>query len=601
MRVSFALGLLLVGLTASTKAATVTFRVVAPGASECQVSVNGGAPVTLSAQDPQVPYFVGQTDAPDQAKYKYIVGGTSEPFDRTLEAGRNSTRNDFFNRTVTYANIPSFPWPINENSQWTRGGPKAPMFDTNYVPSIFMTGNPDEMNTLVKTVPATRYTVKFTFIGPEEVLTYENCTFGIHGAGKKHNNNKQSWLWSLPPGKTIYNRNYIKLRHMEEDPTQMREKLYADILEAMGVYVGQSNIVRFYINGVGFGTFDMLDDITQYSYINAVFYNGNPPAQIGPLFDGASGASFQYSSNQDGYSSWIPNPASPEDYTAIAPLCETLNKTNMLDDGQVATLGNMFDIDRFIRFMVMEYLAGHWDGYWMAQTNDGAYRDGNMWYYLGQDFDATFGVNLGQTKEFVSVSYTQYPTLYPGGVMINGLLQNPTWRLKFENYLKNTTAVLFNNYTLTARVLAYQEFLMPDLEWDRSIVQQSPGINFGWTFDQVKQNLWQGVTAPAGGTTSPGGASWGLLEWVVAKSEAVAKEFNVQIVTHPVLGPSTTAQPAATPAGNPSAAPDHSSPSQGSTSTSSAASARRLASPLDSVMSIMTIFATAIAIARSMN
>ncbi|CDH57008.1 hypothetical protein RO3G_11882 [Lichtheimia corymbifera JMRC:FSU:9682] len=517
-------------------AATITFRVVAPGATDVQVSVNGQL-TKLSASDPDVPYFVGQAEANDQDKYQYVVSGKSEPFQRTLEAGRTVTRNDFFNRPVTYANIPELPWPIADNPQWTRGGDEPPMFDTNYIPTIFMNGDPTEMNNLIKNVPADLYSTKFTFVGPEEVLVYKNCSFGIHGAGKKHNNDKQSWRWILPEGQYIYNRNYIKLRHMEEDPTQMREKLYADVLQAMGVYANQANIVRLYINGEGFGTFNMLDDIPQYSYIRAMFYNGKPPQQMGPLYDGASGASFMYSSNKDDYSSWIPNEKSPEDYEAIDPLCATLNKTDFSNDASVAKLSDMFDTDSFMRFMVMEYLAGHWDGYWMEQTNDGAYRDptnNNMWYYLGQDYDATFGVNLDQPRTFVETSYTKFPEMFPGGVMINGLLKNPAMRTRFESYLKNTTAVLFNNYTLTNRVLEYQKFLLPDLEWDRSIKQQSPGIHFGWTFDQVTANLWTGTKAPG---QKPGGAEWGLLEWVVAKSNAVAKEFNIEIVQHPVQGP----------------------------------------------------------------
>lgn len=268
-----------------------------------------------------------------------------------------------------------------------------------------------------------------------------------------------------------------------------------------------------------------------------MFYDGKPPQQMGPLFDGASGASFMYSTNKDDYSSWIPNPKSPEDYEVIDSLCETLNKTDFSNDASVAKLSAMFDTDSFMRFMVMEYLAGHWDGYWMEQTNDGAYRDptnNNMWYYLGQDYDATFGVNLAQPRSFVETSYTKFPEMFPGGVMINGLLKNPSMRTRFESYLKNTTAVLFNNYTLTNRVLEYQKFLLPDLQWDRSIKQQSPGIHFGWTFDQVTANLWSGTKASG---QKPGGAEWGLLEWIVAKSNAVAKEFNIQIVQHPVQGP----------------------------------------------------------------
>lgn len=325
----------------------------------------------------------------------------------------------------------------------------------------------------------------------------------------------------------------------------MREKLYADILQAMGTYSNRANMIRFFINGQGFGTFNMLDDVPQYSYIRAMFYDGKPPQQMGPLFDGASGASFQYSSNPDDYSSWIPNPSSPEDYTALNSISQLLNQTNTQDDGQLQTLAKSFEIDHFLRFMVMEYLTGSWDGYWMEQTNDGAYKDpttNDTWYYLGQDYDATFGVNLDvpEGKDFVSVSYTQFPQRYPGAVMINKLLENANIKTKFETYLKNTTEILFNNYTLTNRVLAYHDFLLPDLAWDRSIVQQSPGINYGWTFDMVTQNLWQGVSGT--NAEAPGGANqWGLLEWVVAKSQAVAKEFNIQIVTHPVLPASSSA------------------------------------------------------------
>ena len=46
---------------------------------------------------------------------QYVAGGNAEPFDRTLEQGRDKTRNDFFNRSVTYANIPKLPFPITEN------------------------------------------------------------------------------------------------------------------------------------------------------------------------------------------------------------------------------------------------------------------------------------------------------------------------------------------------------------------------------------------------------------------------------------------------------------------------------------------------------
>ncbi|KAI8329398.1 coth protein-domain-containing protein [Chlamydoabsidia padenii] len=559
-------------LVAMSNAASVTFNVIAPGATDVQVSVNGQQ-TKLSANDADIPLFTGQMEAPDNANYKYIVGGQAEGFDRSLEQGRTTTRNDFYNRPVTYANIPQLPWPIKTNPQWTRGGDPTPLFDSNYIPSVFITGDPTEINDLIKNVPKATQSVKFTLVDAEGVHTFNNVTFGIHGAGKKHNNSKQSWQWQLAGSDTLYNRNYFKLRHMEEDPTQMREKLYADILKAMGTYANEANMVRLFINGEGFGTFNLLDDVTQYSYVNARWYAGKPPAEKGPLFDGASGASFAYSPTGD-YYSFTPNPEGPTTYDGLDDVCKAFSQVNLQDDNSIAQFSNQFDVDNFIRFMVAEYLTGDWDGYWMEQTNDGAYQDptDKKWYYLGQDFDATFGVNLDvpEGREFVKVSYSAFPERYAGAVMINNLLKNPTTKATFETYLKDTVQVLFNNVTLTNRVLAYHDFILPDLQWDRGIKQQSPGINYGWTFEQCTQNLYQGVTAP---TPDVGGADWGLIEWIVAKSEAVAKEFNVAITQTPVGPPTngTTTNTTAPATSSASASNGASSnPSSGSSASSSA-------------------------------
>lgn len=404
---------------------------------------------------------------------------------------------------------------------------------------------------MVKNVPKDKIQGSLTFIGADYANSFQNVTFGLHGAGKKNNNAKQSWNWALNGGDMLGNRNFFKLRHMEEDPTQLRERLYSDVLHALGTYGNEANMVRLFVNGQFFGTFNMLDDITEFSYINAMFHGGKAPAKQGLLYDGMSGADFLYHpGNLDGYSSWAPNSANSQGYEALDPLCKAFNETNVADNAALATFETQFDADHFMRFMVMEYLAGHWDGYWMAQTNDGAYKDGetNKWYYLGQDYDATFGVNLASPEgmQFTSVSYKDYPARYPGGIMINRLLENADKKATFEKYLTETVRVLFNNVTLTNRALALHNFLLPDLEWDRSITQQSPGINFGWNFAQVTENLWQGVAAP---NANGGGAAWGLVQWIVERSTAVAKEFNISIVTEPAGPPASASNNTVTPGG----------------------------------------------------
>lgn len=345
----------------------------------------------------------------------------------------------------------------------------------------------------------------------------------------------------------------------------------------MGSYTNEANMIRMFINNDGFGTFNLLDDITEWSYIDAMFYGGKPPAQYGALFDGTSGASFAYSPTGE-YWSWVLpkiNPVgSPMD---VAPLSEAWNKTVKTDDAAIAEIDKMLDLDQHMRLMVLEYLTGNWDGYWEQQTNDGLYRDptqGNKWFYLAQDFDATFGVNIPSIDPtFAEWSYTKYPAAFPGGVMINGLLENPARKATFESYLKKTVEVLFNNVTLTNRILKYHEFILPDLAWDRTIKQRSPGINFEWTFPMVSENLWRGVMSPV---PNVGGANIGLIEWIVRKSEAVAKEFSITISPTPV-GPPTAGITPPTPGaggstgGNPPAPGTGGKPSGGNASNQGSA------------------------------
>ncbi|KAI8639580.1 coth protein-domain-containing protein [Parasitella parasitica] len=510
----------------SAEAASVTFNVVSPNAEKVQVKVNGKT-TTLEAPIPNVPFFNGTVDVSSESTYTYISDGKSENFDRDLPDGRSSTFNDFYGRPITVADIPALPRPLDNNKEWARAYEDPDLFDTNYIPSIFVIGDSQDMNTLIKDTPKDQYIVDLAIVARDYVETFTNVSLSISGAGKKHNPAKQSWRWTLSPGEYINGRNNFKIRHMEEDPTQMREKLYADCLRAMGTYANQANMVRYFINGQGFGTFTMLDDVKDYSYIRSVFYNGKPPKQMGPLFDGSSGAGFQYISDPYSYGNFKPTPGSPEGSEAIYPLAKAFHELDVKNDKDIKKFEEMFDVDQFLRFMVMEYLGGSWDGYWAMQTNDGAYKDyasNDTWYYLGQDYDGTFGVNL--PVDPLNWPYQKYISNYSDAVLINGLLKNQNLADTFETYIQDTVKELFNNDTLGTHITAYRKFIAPDIEWDRSIKQLSPGINYGWTYDQSYENLFEEVVAP---NKNGGGAQYGLTEWIAKKSKVVAKTFKFSL------------------------------------------------------------------------
>ncbi|CEP17296.1 hypothetical protein [Parasitella parasitica] len=511
-------------LLTAVNAANVNFKVIAPNATK-QVQVNiGGSLTTLKASDPDVPYYTGSADLPDNKTYKYVVDGKAESFDRSF-AGGDSTKNEFYERPVTYAtNIPELPSILSEGA-WNRGSTSDPIWDSNYIPSVFVTADEDDMEELIEEVSKSTYKAKITFIGPDSVKSIENCVIGLHKPGRKHNDAKQTWVWTLPEGTFYADRNWFKIRHMEEDPTQLREKLYADIARNMGTYANEANMIRFFVNKEGMGTFNMLDDVIMYSYINAMFYGGDAPDEMGPLYDGGSGADFNPA---NGYYSFIPNVESPLDTNAIAPFAKAISLVDFSKDDEVKAIAEYFDYDQFLRFMVMEFLTGSWDGYWQEQTNDGAYIDTkeNKLYYLAQDFDATFGVNLPFEKDFVNLSYEAWLKKFPNAYLIKKFLSNPSVNETFQSYLRTALDNVFNVEVLKPYIEARHNFIYPDLKWDRSIKQRSPGNVFGWTAQQTTDNLYKAVTAPGKNAASTGGAQYGLIEWIQLKEKSLRSQLK---------------------------------------------------------------------------
>ena len=100
------------------------------------------------------------------------MDGKAEDFTRTFNDG-NSTLNEFFGRQVTYAtDIPELPFILAEGA-WDRGSTKHSIWDSNYIPSIFVTGDRDSMEELIVNVTDSTFKTKITYITANDVTTFE--------------------------------------------------------------------------------------------------------------------------------------------------------------------------------------------------------------------------------------------------------------------------------------------------------------------------------------------------------------------------------------------------------------------------------------------
>jgi len=521
-------------------AAAVTFHLIAPSASSNpSVSVNGGAPVTMTAPVPDCPHYTAVVEAPDGAKYKYKAG-SEEVFERTLPAGRSETYNDFFNRTVTVTNLPKFPWPLQDEgfgvAQWQRAAPFKPLFDDSYVGTLIFSGSTG--SNLQEDVP-TRVTLYI--ILKDQILTFPETNWFEY----KSDTWKFGSLFQITQkAEQIGGRTMFKLRTGEFDPTQLRERVYTDLSNSLGVPVAQETHFRAYANGKPLGLFVLTDLVTNGKTINStvtvlgqtnhpfhVFEGGDPAKanKVGPFLICGTGATFIYKDdNPNTYAACWGQSMGRSD----AKMLELVKAVKDLDASNPATLEKLerlFDYDTFLRQMVLEYLTVNWDGYWDQSSNFAMYLDGTgKWYFTDNDFDQTFG-SANSVSDGPTASYKTYPARSaaenrPVGdrPLITKLLTIPKYRERFETILIKTVKHTFNPVAFNRRINAMADIMRPEVFWDHSF-KPDTGRMFNFAAFDTGLDTFVTYLPP---NEAKGGVGNGLRTWVANRADAIATEFN---------------------------------------------------------------------------
>ncbi|KAF9912765.1 hypothetical protein BX616_010230, partial [Lobosporangium transversale] len=234
----------LVGLAAlaSVAFADITFNVVGyPSSPTGSFGVSiGGTVHKLIANETTFPVFKGTVPGTTgTVQYSYVEldpqGGVvkTEPFVRQLaNQSETSTLNEFFERQTTVWELPKLPYTYLATYP-----SKTKAFKQKQIATIHVTGPKaliDEMNANPKNDK--EYKVDFRFINSKTIHSQTNITFKTSGKSSKEFK-KQSYAFEFDTsfGQEFFSRPNIKLRSMFQDPTMIREKLYIDMLNSVGV------------------------------------------------------------------------------------------------------------------------------------------------------------------------------------------------------------------------------------------------------------------------------------------------------------------------------------------------------------------------------
>ncbi|KAG0017311.1 Nuclear actin-protein involved in chromatin remodeling [Entomortierella chlamydospora] len=459
----------------------------------------------------------------------------TEAFVRRLaNQSDTATMNEFFERPVTVWELPKIPYTYLATYP-----SKTRAFKQKQIATIHVTAPVamiSEMNANPKNDKDYKVTT-FRFINSEMIYNQRNITFSTSGKSSKEFA-KQSFKFEFDTdyNQTFFSRPNIKLRSMAQDPAMIREKLYIDMLNSVGVPTQQGAYVRLFVNNEPYGLYLMVDDIKK-SFVKQTIHGGDPLINRGSLvqmnawinkadlvYKGPDTANY----DQNSYTSKNlgNNPPTNPLQELIAFMSDLQSFDPISTPDPVGYWNNTrLDLDGVMRCMALEYLMGGFDMYWYSASNYFMYKNptlapnGGKWQFIPTDMDNTFGSGYPTSTLPTYRNYVDFAALGERPLVQKLILQNPQINALFEQTLKEIISTAFKPEAIGARAKAYNQMLSLDAQWDLSLKRMSPGNDKNFTFADFNTNLYN-VTKDM---------QAGVLGWVEDMTNLVAAELKFTI------------------------------------------------------------------------
>ncbi|KAG0250973.1 hypothetical protein BGZ95_007030, partial [Linnemannia exigua] len=192
------------------------------------------------------------TDASTSSSYRYVeldnegAVVTSETFLRSLEnAEASATLNEFFDRKTTITRLPTIKQVYKDIR------PKSsPAFDDSQISTVHLTVDEADLDDMLgHPLEKRKLAAGFKFINANKVYSVDKVKLKVSGQFSRNYDKVSIGIeFNTAKGETFFNRPAIKLRAERTDPSVIREKLYTDILNSVGVSSIQGSYVRVYAN-----------------------------------------------------------------------------------------------------------------------------------------------------------------------------------------------------------------------------------------------------------------------------------------------------------------------------------------------------------------
>ncbi|GJJ74938.1 spore coat protein H [Entomortierella parvispora] len=526
--------LLILAACAAVALADVNFNVIGfrgADVEEYGVIINGKV-TNLKTTKETYPLWsakVAGVNAPLEYQYvrlnnKGVAGKEAKA--RKLPSGAVKTPNEYFDRPNTIHTLPPLP-QVYEN-KWTRN---SPLFREGYIGNLLIEGDPKQWKYLhsggKKWWNPKPVKVKIHYIGATEDVKIEGVQLQLSG-GQTRSYSKLPYKFTFPKGHELLDVEMLKLRSAETDATMIRENLYIDVLNTLGVPAPQASYVRVFFNMEPVGLY-VAEEIMKEHWVKAALHTQSPSSlKPGSLWkmgaDDGFRADLQWKGNKvtdyqfgNIYKQLLlgDNPKKEPMRDLIQLMLDAKNYDPKTEKDPVGYWEKRLDLEIFLRSMAMEYLGGFWDGYWRSGSNYQMYHDPTtkLWTWLPVDYDDTFGSSYPRDE---LGPYRNLPVKSQSALVQKLILQTPQINARFEAILKETVSYVFKPQALLPRVAAYKDMIIADVEWDRNLPRlNTNGDNEKFTVQDVAFGVAEGKKDKIG-----------LKGWITMACQQVEKQFK---------------------------------------------------------------------------
>jgi len=220
------------------------------------------------------------------------------------------------------------------------------------------------------------------------------------------------------PGQAFHGLDKFHLNNSVQDETYLHEWLCEELFRSAGVPATRVTHARVWLNNRDVGLYVLKEGFDK-TFLQRHFEESD-----GNLYDGGFVQDIDTELEKD-------SGKGPDDRSDLIALLEACREPDL--DERWKRIEELLDVDAFLKFMAMELMTCHWDGYTQNTNNYRIYFNpaDNKAHFLPHGMDQMFGDPNASILD------------PPGAIVSSTVMQNPEWRARYREQIRELLP-LFN-------------------------------------------------------------------------------------------------------------------------------------------------------------